>query len=170
MEFFFHICLKALGNLFLDIADNHFLDIRHLRRNALHATAVYRSTADSCQHFCPFSSQISRRNARNGTLYTSQGKINIKRREFAEDDSPLDPACGCYTCRTFSKAYLRHLYVSQELLSFRLNSIHNLAYFLNLVRSARQAILEDRYEAYYQSVAACYPEELAKTLEGPGLA
>ena len=117
-----------------------------------------------------FDCVLPTRNARNGTLYTSQGKINIKRREFAEDDSPLDPACGCYTCRTFSKAYLRHLYVSQELLSFRLNSIHNLAYFLNLVRSARQAILEDRYEAYYQSVAACYPEELAKTLEGPGLA
>ena len=117
-----------------------------------------------------FDCVLPTRNARNGTLYTSQGKINIKRREFAEDDGPLDPACGCYTCRTFSRAYLRHLYVSQELLSFRLNSIHNLAYFLNLVRGARQAILEDRYEAYYQSVAACYPEELAKTLEGPGLA
>ena len=81
-----------------------------------------------------FDCVLPTRNARNGTLYTSLGKINIKRREYAEDDSPLDPACDCYTCRTFSRAYLRHLYVSKELLAFRLNSLHNLTYFLNVVR------------------------------------
>ena len=89
-----------------------------------------------------FDCVLPTRNARNGTLYTSLGKLNIKRREFAEDDGPLDPACNCYTCRTFSRAYLRHLYVSQELLSFRLNSIHNLTYFLDTVRGARAAIRE----------------------------
>ena len=109
-----------------------------------------------------FDCVLPTRNARNGTLYTSQGKINIKRQEFAEDDSPLDPACGCYTCRTFSRAYLRHLYVSQELLSFRLNSIHNLTYFLNLVRGARRAILEGTYDEYLSGVAALYPDEVAK--------
>lgn len=109
-----------------------------------------------------FDCVLPTRNARNGTLYTSQGKINIKRQEFAEDDSPLDPACGCYTCRTFFRAYLRHLYVSQELLSFRLNSIHNLTYFLNLVRGARRAILEGTYDEYLSGVAALYPDEVAK--------
>ncbi|MDK2873899.1 MAG: queuine tRNA-ribosyltransferase, partial [Desulfomicrobiaceae bacterium] len=77
---------------------------------------------------------------RNGTLFTSLGRITIKRAEYAEDDSPLDPACSCYTCRTFSRAYLRHLYVTQELLAYRLNTIHNLAYFLGLMERARTAI------------------------------
>ena len=95
-----------------------------------------------------FDCVLPTRNARNGTLYTSLGKLNIKRREFAEDDGPLDPACSCYTCRTFSRAYLRHLYVSQELLSFRLNSIHNLTYFLDTVRGARAAIREGRWAEY----------------------
>ena len=109
-----------------------------------------------------FDCVLPTRNARNGTLYTSQGKINIKRKEYAEDDGPLDPQCGCYTCRTFSRAYLRHLHVSKELLSFRLNSLHNLTYFLDLVRRARQAILEDRYADFLAGVAAIYPEEAAQ--------
>lgn len=109
-----------------------------------------------------FDCVLPTRNARNGTLYTSQGKINIKRKEYAEDDGPLDPQCGCYTCRTFSRAYLRHLYVSKELLSFRLNSLHNLTYFLDLVRNARQAILENRYADFLAGVAAIYPEEAAQ--------
>ncbi|WP_300802720.1 tRNA guanosine(34) transglycosylase Tgt [uncultured Desulfovibrio sp.] len=109
-----------------------------------------------------FDCVLPTRNARNGTLYTSQGKINIKRKEYAEDDGPLDPQCGCYTCRTFSRAYLRHLYVSKELLSFRLNSLHNLTYFLDLVRNARQAILENRYADFLAGVAAIYPKEAAQ--------
>ncbi len=87
-----------------------------------------------------FDCVLPTRNARNGTLYTSQGKVNIKRAEYKEDDAPLDPACSCYTCRTFTRAYLRHLYVSRELLSYRLNTIHNLAYFLDLTRQAREAV------------------------------
>ena len=109
-----------------------------------------------------FDCVLPTRNARNGTLYTSQGKINIKRKEYAEDDGPLDPQCGCYTCRTFSRAYLRHLYVSKELLSFRLNSLHNLTYFLDFVGRARQAILENRYADFLAGVAAIYPEEAAQ--------
>ena len=108
-----------------------------------------------------FDCVLPTRNARNGTLYTSVGKINIKRREFAEDDSPLDPGCGCYTCRTFSRAYLRHLHVSGELLSFRLNSLHNLTYFLSVVRGARQAIAEGRFGEFYARMRATYPEEAA---------
>ena len=70
-----------------------------------------------------FDCVLPTRNARNGTLFTSQGKINIKRAEFREDDSPLDPNCSCYTCRNFSKAYLRHLYTAGEILSYRLCGI-----------------------------------------------
>jgi len=106
-----------------------------------------------------FDCVLPTRNARNGTLYTSEGKINIKRQQYAEDDSPLDPKCSCYACRTFSKAYLRHLYVSQELLAFRLNSLHNLTYFLNMVKGARKAILEGRYAEFKAEYEAKYPEE-----------
>ncbi len=87
-----------------------------------------------------FDCVLPTRNARNGTLYTSRGKVNIRRAEYREDDSPLDPDCQCYTCRTFSKAYLRHLFVAGEIVSYRLNSLHNIAFFLTLVRQARQAI------------------------------
>lgn len=105
-----------------------------------------------------FDCVLPTRNARNGTLYTSQGKISIKRKEYAEDDGPLDPLCSCYTCRTFSKAYLRHLFHAKELLSFRLNSLHNLTYFLDLVRSARKAIKERRFDSFRSEITALYSE------------
>ena len=105
-----------------------------------------------------FDCVLPTRNARNGTLFTSQGKVNIKRAEYREDDGPLDPQCSCHTCRTFSRAYLRHLYVAKEILSYRLNTIHNLHFLLDLVRGARQAILENRFEAYYQQWKEIYPE------------
>ena len=105
-----------------------------------------------------FDCVLPTRNARNGTLFTSQGKVNIKRAEYKEDDGPLDPHCSCYTCRTFSRAYLRHLYVAKEILSYRLNTIHNLHFLLDLVRGAREAILENRFEAYYQRWKEIYPE------------
>jgi queuine tRNA-ribosyltransferase len=108
-----------------------------------------------------FDCVLPTRNARNGTLYTSQGKINIKRLEFAEDDGPLDPACFCYTCRTFSRAYLRHLFQAGEILAFRLNSLHNLAYYQDLTREARAAIREGRFAAFKASIAALYPDEMA---------
>ncbi|MES9995465.1 tRNA guanosine(34) transglycosylase Tgt [Desulfovibrio aminophilus] len=103
-----------------------------------------------------FDCVLPTRNARNGTLFTSLGKVNIKRAEYREDDGPLDPACRCYACTHFSRAYLRHLYVSRELLSYRLNTIHNLTFFLDLATQARQAVeqgrlteLKTRYEAVY---------------------
>lgn len=106
-----------------------------------------------------FDCVLPTRNARNGTLYTSVGKINIKRREYAESDKPLDPECGCYTCRTFSRAYLRHLHTSQELLSFRLNSLHNLTYFVNLAKKAREAIVAGRYREFLGRMMQLYPDE-----------
>ncbi len=80
------------------------------------------------------------RNARNGTLFTSAGRISIKREEFKYDSGPLDPDCDCYTCRNFSKAYLRHLFLSREILSMRLNTLHNLHFYQTFFRNMREAI------------------------------
>ncbi len=83
------------------------------------------------------------RNARNGTLFTTFGRVNIKKAEYKEDELPIDSRCECYTCKNFSRAYLNHLFRSNEMTYFRLASIHNLHYYLNLMREAREAILKD---------------------------
>ncbi len=83
------------------------------------------------------------RNARNGSLFTSQGKVNIKNTQHKEDPAPLDPECDCNTCRNYSRAYLRHLFQAEEILAMRLNSLHNIAYYQNLMRKVRKAIEED---------------------------
>ncbi len=80
------------------------------------------------------------RNGRNGTLFTSGGRVNIKNAQFRLADEPLDPACACYTCKNFSRAYLRHLFLTGEITGLRLLSLHNLAYYLNLMARARAAI------------------------------
>lgn len=103
-----------------------------------------------------FDCVLPTRNARNGTLFTSGGKLNIKRAEFAEDDSPLDPQCSCYTCRNFSRAYLRHLYQAREILSYRLNTIHNLSYFLSVVTAARQAIQDGAFQSFKSRMESIY--------------
>ena len=95
-----------------------------------------------------FDCVLPTRTARNGLLYTSQGRVVIKNARYQRDEGPLDPACGCYTCRTFSRAYLRHLFVAQELVAMRLNSLHNLHYFLQLMAGARAAIEQDRFADY----------------------
>jgi len=87
-----------------------------------------------------FDCVLPTRNARNGTLFTSSGKISIKQAQYAEDPRPVDETCACYTCRHYSRAYLRHLYLSKEILSSRLNSIHNLYYYINLFRKIKEAI------------------------------
>jgi queuine tRNA-ribosyltransferase len=91
------------------------------------------------------------RNARNGQLFTSQGKINIKNATYADDAGPLDPECECEACTQYSRAYLRHLFVAKEVLSARLNTIHNLTYYLNLMRQMRKAILENRFDDWAKS-------------------
>jgi queuine tRNA-ribosyltransferase len=87
-----------------------------------------------------FDCVLPTRNARNGTLFTRQGKIHIKRHEFREDPGPLDPHCVCAACRNYSRAYLRHLYMSGEILAARLNTLHNLTYFASVMERAREAI------------------------------
>jgi queuine tRNA-ribosyltransferase len=87
-----------------------------------------------------FDCVLPTRNARNGGLFTRTGRLNIKGAAYARDERPVDPACTCYTCRHFSRAYLRHLHVADEILGLRLNTIHNLHYYAELMRQARQAI------------------------------
>ena len=95
-----------------------------------------------------FDCVLPTRTARNARLYTSEGIVNIKNARYADDPGPLDPACRCYTCTHFSRAYLRHLYNAGELLAYRLNTLHNLTFFLDLMAQVRRAIEEGRYAAW----------------------
>jgi len=88
------------------------------------------------------------RNARKGTVFTSKGKLIIKSARYKDDFSPLDENCNCYTCRNFSRAYIRHLFSVDEILGMRLTSLHSLHFYLELVRKARKAILENRYSDF----------------------
>ena len=97
-----------------------------------------------------FDCVLPTRNARNGQLFTSEGPINIKNAQFAEDDGPLDPSCRCYTCRTFSRAYLRHLFMAGEMTGGTLNTLHNLSFYLDTMRRIREAISFGRFEEYRQ--------------------
>ena len=88
------------------------------------------------------------RNARNGMLFTSQGRLNIKAKIYEEDDGPLDPNCSCHVCRNYSRAYLRHIYRAGEILSSQLNTYHNLYFYLDLMRQARNAIRENQFTEF----------------------
>ncbi|MGM0426960.1 MAG: tRNA guanosine(34) transglycosylase Tgt [Thermodesulfobacteriota bacterium] len=88
------------------------------------------------------------RNARNGTLFTRNGKMTIKNARYTEDPRPVDEGCDCYTCTHYSRAYLRHLFMAREILAYRLNTIHNLAYYCRLMAELRVAVSEDRVGQY----------------------
>jgi queuine tRNA-ribosyltransferase len=92
------------------------------------------------------------RAARHGLLFTSEGKINIKRAQYALDEAPLDPACGCKVCRRYSRAYLRHLYSSNEVLAQVLNTVHNLSYYLDTMRRVRQSIMLGEFASLRSAV------------------
>ena len=94
------------------------------------------------------------RNARNGTLFTSEGKIAIKNARFAADQGPLDPRCSCTTCGTVSRAYLRHLYLNGEIAASVYNTIHNLSFYLDLMRSIRQAIASNSFRSFREAYLA----------------
>ena len=91
------------------------------------------------------------RNARNGNLFTSEGKVTIKQARYREDERPLDPNCNCNTCQYYSRAYLRHLYQCNEILAMRLNTLHNLHFYLQLMRDSRDAILGGNFSAFRQT-------------------
>ena len=97
-----------------------------------------------------FDCVLPTRNARNGQLFTSEGRINIKNARYAEDDGPLDPQCGCYTCRHHSRAYLRHLFMAGEMTAGVLNTLHNLSFYLDTMRRIRDAIALRSFETFRQ--------------------
>ncbi len=94
------------------------------------------------------------RNGRNGTLFTNDGKLGIRNACFARDSRPIEEGCGCYTCQHFSRAYLRHLYMAGEMLAPRLNTVHNLHYYMELMTEMRRAISEGQFgpfrRAFYE--------------------
>lgn len=94
------------------------------------------------------------RNARNGWLFTRFGDIKIKNARYKDDKQPLDVSCGCYACRNFSRAYLHHLHRTGEILGARLNTIHNLHYYLDLMREMREAISEGRFQLFVKQFHA----------------
>jgi queuine tRNA-ribosyltransferase len=104
-----------------------------------------------------FDCVLPTRNARNGQLFTSAGRLNIKNAEFADDDSPVDRACGCYTCRTFSRAYLRHLFQAGEITGATLNTLHNLHFYLDTMRRVRDAIMFSTLEEVRQEYRRIFP-------------
>lgn len=101
------------------------------------------------------------RNARNGTLFTSGGRVSIKNARYREDEGPLDPECECPTCRSVSRAYLRHLYVAGEIAASVYNTIHNLWYYLDLMRRIRHSVASNSFDAFRG-------EFLARSREGEG--
>ena len=95
-----------------------------------------------------FDCVLPTRNARNGGLFTSEGRISIRNARFKGDPSPVDPACACHTCRTVSRAYLRHLHLAGEMSAATLLTIHNLSYYLDTLCKIRQSIRLGRFEEF----------------------
>ncbi len=103
-----------------------------------------------------FDCVLPTRNARNGTLFTSQGRVRIKNSRYRQDKGPLDPECQCRVCRRYSRAYLRHLYMTGEILAPVLNTYHNLHFYMELMRRIRESIREDRLEALHKQYRSRY--------------
>jgi queuine tRNA-ribosyltransferase len=99
-----------------------------------------------------FDCVLPTRNARNGQLFTSGGRLSISNARFKDDPRPPDPECSCYTCRTFSRAYLRHLHSAREMTGATLMTIHNLSYYLDTLRRLRQSILLGRFGAFREEM------------------
>lgn len=106
------------------------------------------------------------RNARNGCLFTSQGRVIIKHAKYKEDESALDAQCGCYTCRTHTKAYLRHLFQANEILFANLATRHNIAFYLGLMRRMRAAILSGTFPQFLAAMRSGTDED--RSVSGPG--
>jgi queuine tRNA-ribosyltransferase len=110
-----------------------------------------------------FDCVLPTRHGRTGSLFTSLGRINIKGASYARDERPPDPTCDCYTCLHFSRAYLRHLFVAGEILGLRLNTLHNLHFYLTLMKQIRQAIEEESFAdfraAFLEKFTADRPEQ-----------
>ena len=109
----------------------------------------------------PFDCVLPTRNARNGQLFTREGRLNVKNARYAEDLAPPDPDCACYTCRRFSRAYLRHLFVAGEMTAATLNTIHNLFFYLDTMRRIREAIVFGTFERLRQEFRETFSRQSA---------
>ena len=96
-----------------------------------------------------FDCVLPTRNARHGSFFTSNGKCQIKNAEYREDPRPLDENCDCYACRNHTRAYIRHLYKCEEATGQALMSIHNIKFLIDFAKRCRNAILEDKFEEFY---------------------
>ena len=103
-----------------------------------------------------FDCVMATRNARNGCLFTFKGKISIKQAQYKADEFPVEEGCTCDVCQNYSRAYLRHLYQSNEILSSRLNTYHNLHFFKKLMEGARKAIMENQFKSYKNELISSY--------------
>lgn len=103
-----------------------------------------------------FDCALPTRNARNGCSFTSRGKVIVKNAVYKEDFSPLDPECDCYTCKNFTRAYLRHLFNADEILGLRLNTYHNLYFYNKLIKNARTAIEKGRFDEFKKEFLGKY--------------
>jgi queuine tRNA-ribosyltransferase len=103
-----------------------------------------------------FDCVLPTRNARRGTVFISTGRLVVKNAAYAHDQRPLDPECDCYTCRRFTRAYLRHLFAAKELLAMRLASLHAVHHMVRLARTARRAAIEGRYRMFREDVVSRY--------------
>jgi queuine tRNA-ribosyltransferase len=113
-----------------------------------------------------FDCVLPTRNARNGQLFTSAGRVNIKNAGYAEDTRPLDEECRCYTCRHFSRAYLRHLFQAGEMTAGTLNTLHNLHFYLDTMRRIREAIVFSTLEELRQNYRRIFPAASADSTLG----
>ena len=107
-----------------------------------------------CRGVDMFDCVMPTRNARNGMLFTSTGRLVIKNSEYRNDSRPVDESCTCYTCRNYSRAYLRHLYMAKEILANHLHTVHNLHYFIGLMQEMRRAIEVDRFAEFRKNFYA----------------
>ncbi|MEO0078441.1 MAG: tRNA guanosine(34) transglycosylase Tgt, partial [candidate division WOR-3 bacterium] len=103
-----------------------------------------------------FDCVLPTRNGRTGTAFTSTGRVVIRNARYTEDFSPLDAACDCYTCRTFTRAYLRHLFITDEALGPRLLTLHNVRFFLGLMSGIRQAVARGEFLAWTRTFLSRY--------------
>jgi queuine tRNA-ribosyltransferase len=105
-----------------------------------------------------FDCVLPTRNGRNGSLFTWAGSLSVRNARYTRDPRPVDEQCGCYTCRSFSRGYLRHLAVTGDMLSGVLNTMHNVHFYLDLMQAARRAVADGTFDALRSSIAVAYED------------
>jgi len=109
-----------------------------------------------------FDCVLPTRNARNGQVFTTHGRLNIRNARYARDEQPIDPACECSVCRRYSRAYLRHLLQTGEILAATLGTYHNIAFYLDTMRRIRQSIALGEFATFRSRFLECYQSEFGR--------